>query len=874
MLSDTQRRWWDLFVYALVAIAVAPFGIRLVGQLLAIVPYAETPLFEAGYYVLLVLGLWGCIVWCRPTWRHFIHWRVFPPTFVAVPLAGVMGCGIASVAAQVSPSESAFECAIRSWDLCAATLAFSVAVIVYAAVEERRRSKEPKEVRTAPALAKDLETLSVDELLAWAANEAPITEVKQDLFGLEHRAERIAQSLLKTRPNAGGIFPQTVVIHGSYGSGKSSLVELLKPYLLKVQDRRMIVVTLNCWGFDSAAKVQEHILAECVEALHDEIDCTCLRSAPADYVRAITSAGPGWFAGLLDSLSSSTTPLAQIERFAPLLRLANAQIVAVIEDTDRNGDGFDPRSIEALLYNFRRVQRMSFVLTTGAQGPIEFPKIAERIEFLPQLPQQLVLVLLDRLRSHCRKGDHVDPVPLESRPESLGEQSATANKLASVIFRHSVWPGAVGRLVAHPRQLKRLLNAFMNAWETLRGEVDIDELLMVQTLRIAAPAAFTYLGVHLRDLRWLMRNHQQSGDEKKNADKMLDELGADWKRVCADGHFDAEAAEVLLNELMPTTNRVFGPKYYTHGNRVQSLVQVDGPDYWGRLTSESLGSDEVRDQEVLGDIATRPLPAEEIARKINNSSAYGGLVAFFAEHHELPISDRQAILSGFHETMRREAGAAATLDVSSYRVVHRPLSGPFRNDPDLLVPWIEHEIACCLPGCLRLACDLSGGYAHERWHAKRVRVFFRDQVQKHFEGKPGKVLADGLAPLFPHTLFHLIYAYGEQPAEELVARSEDWLFLAPVILDGMKNVPERMIPAVLVTFGWDVPGVGIPTSVTLQHDVISQFFGDRVSEFYQLAAQAKVGNDAWGPQLSKRIELSILAAQQFLKTGTQEQKAE
>jgi len=868
MLSDTQCRWRDLFVYALVAIAVAPFGARLVGQLLAIVPYAETPLFEAGYYVLLVLGLWGCVDWCWPTWRQFIHWRVYPPTLVAVPLAGVMGCGIASVAAQVLPSESAFECAIRSWDLCAASLAFSVAVIAYVSIEERRRSKEPKEERTAPALAKDLETLSIDELLAWAANEAPITETQQDLFGLEHRAERIAQSLLTTRPNAGGMFPQTVVIHGAYGSGKSSLVELIKPHLLKVQDRRMIVVTLNCWGFDSAAAVQEHILAECVEALHDEIDCTCLRSAPSDYVRAITSAGPGWFSGLLDSLSASTTPLAQIKRFAPLLRLANAQIVAVIEDTDRNGDGFDPRSIEALLYNFRKVERMSFVLTTGAQGPIEFPKIAERIEFIPQLPSRLVLTLLDRLRSHCRKGDHIDPAPLESRPESFGEQAATVAKMASFSFRHSVWPVAVGQLIAHPRQLKRLMNAFSNVWHMLRGEVDIDELLMVQVLRFSAPAAFTYLGVNLRDLRLLKQNHQQSDDDKKEANKLLDELRSEWRRITAGADFDIEAAEILLNELVPTTNRVFGPRYYVHGNRIQSIVQRKGPDYWSRLSSESLEPGEVRDQEVLRDILERPLPAQRITQRVGCSVAYSELLAFFSEHCSISDVERQAIFSAVHEDMRLRFGPAASTGVGNYDVVYGTLSEPLRRNAEAGMAWLQQEIDRCLPRNLRLACELYGDFARRTAHAGRIRVFIRDQAQKHFAEQSGEALAEGLDPLFPYTLYHLIYAYGDQPAEELIARSEDWLFLAPVILDAMRSAPDRMIPAALVTFWEDNARGDIPTSVTLRHANVTEFFGARATEFYQLAAHAKVGNDAWEPKLSKRIELSILAAQQFLKAGT------
>lgn len=143
-------------------------------------------------------------------------------------------------------------------------------------------------------------------------------------------------------------------------------------------------------------------------------------------------------------------------------------------------------------------------------------------------------------------------------------------------------------------------------------------------------------------------------------------------------------------------------------------------------------------------------------------------------------------------------------------------------------------------------------------------------MQKHFAGQPCEAFAEGLDPLFPYTLYHLIYAYGDQPAEELIARSEDWLFLAPVILDAMRSVPDRMIPAVLVTFWEDNSRGGVLTSVNLRNTAVAEFFGARAIEFYQLAAHAKVRNAEWEPKLSKRIELSILAAQQFLKTGGRE----
>lgn len=877
MHNDSLRRWRDVLAYAIIGLISAPFIARFLRNLAATIVPADYPFATILNYGLGVLGLISALLFLRPRLLHFRYSLTFPPTFVAVPAAGIIAliCGL--VYQANSPSPAADLLLEKAGDLALASGILSGLLVVGLAIHvslkcRPTRASSPR--RGSGLQFKDLLSLDFTHVLNWAASEAPIESPKDDMFGCDGRAERILKSLRRPRPaDAGSMFPQTVVVQGPYGSGKTSLVRLVQLRAQGLRSPHMIFVELNCWGFESTTRAQEYVLTQCVEALHEIVDCTCLRSAPGRYAQALSATAPSWVLSLFEPLLSLPTPLEQIARFAPLLRLSQAQLVAVIEDTDRNGGDFDPSQIEAMLFHFRAVERMSFIVTAGPQVRIEFPKIAERIEFLPRLPKHQVLAVLDRARDHCRTSQpFIDLVEEEesrsqSRPKNLLSHAFTVDQAAFVMHvRFAAWPEALGRLIAHPRQLKRLVNSYINTWDTLRGEVDIDELLMVLALRQSAPAAFTFLGVRLNDLH-LIKAANSSESSKDDRKKLVDEMAAAWAAVTANAEFDVEAAEILINELMPSSNQLFGPKYYTHGNRIQSISLPGGPDYWSRLTSEALDLHEVRDQSVLRAIvAVRDSP-DHLSALVDQalaSDAFAGLLGFFEQHHQFLREHALSVLSTMHGCLRQKLGSATNDDEHSYQLVRNALGRNFWHNDNLVQPWLEKEIIACFPGHLRLACDLFLFFGRRTGFAGEIRKVLHREAVKHFSGQPGIKFTQGFDPHYPWTLYHLLFAYGDEPADLLVARGEDWQFLVPVILDGMKNASNVMVPAALFAFGDGKPGSGMPlTHVELRESLIDEVFGEQRPEFLRLAANYSPPADL-AESWSDRLQFSIVAAQKQL----------
>jgi hypothetical protein len=105
-----------------------------------------------------------------------------------------------------------------------------------------------------------------------------------------------------------------------------------------------------------------------------------------------------------------------------------------------------------------------------------------------------------------------------------------------------------------------------------------------------------------------------------------------------------------------------------------------------------------------------------------------------------------------------------------------------------------------------------------------------------------------------------LFAYGDyrdQAAEAFLARGEDWQFLVPVVLDGMRNAADIMVPAALAAFfvAPSMPDVA-DSKAGFRDQLVSDFFGNQVGDFFALAAGY---NPALSPLKEKALKDLILA---------------
>lgn len=849
-----MRRWRDIIVYAALAALVAiPLG-NVVARALDTL-FASTAAFSSILSAALRWSVYAVLLWIA--WvqsgsriRHFRLLHCYPPTLIAVPIALWSLVGFLyfwDPANRVALRESGWQHPLVMSAI--ATTGFVAVATIAALVLTARR--EPEQQCADGSVATEILRLPFEELQLWLSTEAPIKETRQDFFRAGARSRRVFAALQTVREDGEARERrQTVVVQGPFGSGKSSIVQLVESFAAAKTDEWFIFAHVNCWGFSSIS-AQEHVLEGAVAALSKHVDCLAVRHVPAAYADALSETS-SWLKAVVRVLKGSGGPVTQLQRFTPILRAIGAQLVIVVEDTDRNGPDFDQKHIEAMLFNFREVERVSFVLTAGAKSEIDFPKIAEHILFIPPLGEETTLVLLDRIRNQCQtEWKNIDPTPTQSaprnRPVSLRANAATAHAAFGMFhYDHPDWAVAVAALLHTPRHLKQTLAAILDAWKALNGEVDVDELVMLTTLRNCAPALFTFFGIHFHEFKILSADTQHATPGESEARKeRLAYVKARWQRAAEESGYDARTLGAIVGELVFASSHVTGVKLWSVGNRCQSITSSRGEVYWERLTSESVSEPGVRDQEVLRAIrsATTPDGVEALGRRFAKSTEFAELVVFF-------------------ERFSRQIDDSTLLRVASVAVREmRPLEiGSWNRDPTsfgslkawidrfpysdmALRDWLAKEMELCLPSGIRDANALffDIGRKHLDMEAQaHVRQQFVASIKEHFAQIAVSDFATIFNPDYPYSLGHLIRLDRKPYPETFLTQGAKWAWLAPLVLEGMRQYPQVIVPQVMMMFGNFGPMGEMPTWFKYDEEELRGFFGERLPEAVLLLSQELV----------------------------------
>ncbi|MCX6900458.1 MAG: P-loop NTPase fold protein [Verrucomicrobia bacterium] len=769
----------------------------------------------------------------------------YPPTYIAVVLAWCFALAVFFFCELVYDAETLPLPVPPGWavPLWWGTVGGIVLLIGASAhLAMRERGTAANKLMSEPQ-RKDLAQMPFEEIVQWVNNEMPINDPTKDYLMAAIRATRVWEAIQTPRPNRDGRdLRNTVVIQGPFGSGKSSLLNLVQREARNSADRSYIFARISCWGFSSLAAPQ-HILEQAIKDLSSQVDCLGLRNLPVSYIEALKAGSP-WLQAAAHVLSVPQSAVEQLKRFTPILKAINAQLVILLEDADRAGSDFDEKDIEAMLNNIRDVERLSFVFTVGDRSGIEFPRVAENIEFLPRIPIETVLDFLDKVRDDCRsKYGDIDPSP--KRQESLRADADEDTKIPAAMLGVDVerWGLALGTLLKTPRQLKCVLRDIMLSWKTLHGEVDLDDLIMVTTLRHAAPGAFTFIGTNfsrLRELRPKEKQGPNSALNDKNAEEILERLKKRWQGVAEASEHNPEDLTTILNELLPQTIRITGNRYWEQHNRAQSVRRNRGEEYWQRLSTQALEPCIVRDQEVLRALraASNDKGAAHLGEAIASSADFGKRLVFLNGYSpQLGANVAQAAASALLRSSSINRGFGLRKTASWYYST-RWMDNYIKRDASW-VPWFENEIAKCFPECLQLAIELFD-LAKDRLGIEeeaRLRKTLVESARASYENIDAPRFAECFNRDFPYTLGYLLWIYRKKYRPELLTQPGDWTWIAPALLRGLASKPDVFVPQVMCAFGESGPGGEPPKWFNFNADAVNVVFGAESNLFYRLLSQ-------------------------------------
>lgn len=438
----------------------------------------------------------------------------------------------------------------------------------------------------------------------------PIDLPAQDAFGFDPFARAIATSI------AGLKSPEGLVIgvHGPWGSGKSSAVNLIKHHLatggLKgVED--LVLVEFNPWWFNGADALAIAFFRELGSAIGKSLPDKA-KDAFRALGRKLGSASPlieaavnlatvgagGAAAGgaakfVGDVLGGERTVPEEHAVIAKALRAVDKRYLVIIDDLDRLSAD-DALLIFKLVKSVGRLPNVVYLMVfdrelTEAAVAERFP--SEGAHFLEKIVQAAF--------------ELPPPEPDDLRSLLLNNVGRITGQIENDRMTRfmNVFYDVVAPNIARPRDVVRLTNALEVTWPAVAGNVDAADFLAMETLRLFWPQ------VHraIYDNKTLVCGHQLGLGPPAQADAHCDarllasvleperpqlrsalmrlfpalenawsnhfydaEFGQEWRlqrRVCVEAHFNPYFRFALSDQVAPATE-------------IQAfLARADDPDF-------------------------------------------------------------------------------------------------------------------------------------------------------------------------------------------------------------------------------------------------------------------------------------------------------
>jgi predicted KAP-like P-loop ATPase len=445
-------------------------------------------------------------------------------------------------------------------------------------------------------------------------DDQPITTPDADLFGFDQFAQIISQSITKLEAGNGTV----LAVNGPWGSGKSSVVNLVKHHLAQAGEAQsLVVMDFRCWWFrgeealalaffrDLYAKVGASLgrrFKKSVKKFGSKIlKAGSAASAGAELAGAsgagaLASGMMDWLSGLFDG-SETVDDLYQ--EIVSILKAQDRRFLIVIDDIDRltpdeamqmfrliKSVGGLPNVIYLLVYD-RKLAEATVANAFPSEGPHYLEKIVQASFDVPVLGgPELSQQLLANVAAITDAMDKIDTVEFMN------------------IFYDVVSP-----LVQRPRDMARLCNAMALVWPTLGKEVFLADMLAVEAIRLFNFELYSALRAN-KDM--LCPSSRLGG----NYD--MQKLKAHYDQTFLSGFDEGEAGRwrIRLTRIFPRLSEVWQNSY--DGGEIEHSWNVDrricSLAHFGTYFSFTLGADIFSQSEIDGLVDNLSSPDDLRAR--------------------------------------------------------------------------------------------------------------------------------------------------------------------------------------------------------------------------------------------------------------------
>ena len=442
-------------------------------------------------------------------------------------------------------------------------------------------------------------------------NDSPIKNAEEDRYGVTTFAKALAKTVKSIESPIG----TAIALNGPWGSGKSSVINIVRAELEKTADAKLVISDFKCWWYQGEEKLLLAFLQNLDALLRDSLRKKAKGLVPR-LGKHLLQAGPvvgsalaltpfGWLAPVTGAsfkfarryFPEGDTLTGTFQALANVLEKENRRFLIIVDDIDR----LSPDEAVAVFRTIKSVGCLPNVMyllafdraladkAVAERYPTEGPHFLEKII-------QLAFELPEPLRTD------LNAAALAAIEEICGPIGARDRNRVLNVFHDIVVP-----YMTTPRHVARFQNALRVTWPAIAHEVNVADYVGLETIRLYEPGLFRAIRGNKASVCIAEEDQRVTTKDESRFTPFLSEV--------ATAHHDT--AKLALQRLFPKMEDAhYSKDFNAQWDAERRVCDVGHFDTYFRLSL----SDEKLSMEKIGEFISRIDDGEYVKEELRKAA--------------------------------------------------------------------------------------------------------------------------------------------------------------------------------------------------------------------------------------------------------------